>query len=368
MKKLFGTIAIILLSTFSCEKRQSGFLIEASVKQVSNGTIFYLKSWRRNSLIDSVFVMDGKFTLKGMLSRPEKLFLYANDSLTNEFIYTNLIIGNEHVTLHASKEDFPWNVDVNGSIHQDIAEKFNQVEYQKQKIRQKLEKNFEKLPGQERDEQKLSETLKRVADSLDNLKIELLKENFNSYASLINFVYYKNQIPQEELELLYQKLSPDLKKSIYGKAIEMQLNYPPANIGDHYYDYIAINQCGDTIALSGIEKYILLHFSHAACFYSQKSIPELKRLYDRYKDRLEIVKISEDLDRGAWEKSILRDSITWTNLWDGKGEYSDAVVKYGVVGAPNYVLISPENIIVEKWFGYEDGIIEEKLEKHLGAN
>jgi len=132
----------------------------------------------------------------------------------------------------------------------------------------------------------------------------------------------------------------------------LQLAYPPPQTGDQYYDYTAVNQNGDTISLSDFDKFLLLHFSHAACFYSQKSIPEQRKIYDRFRDKLEIVKISQDLNREAWKESILRDSITWVNLWDGEGEYSDAVIKYGVVGAPNYVLISPDKTIVEKWFGH----------------
>ena len=112
-------------------------------------------------------------------------------------------------------------------------------------------------------------------------------------------------------------------------------------------------------------KYILLHFSSAACYYSQQSLPELGEVYKRYNDKLEIVKISQDKGKDAWKTSIKRDSIIWINLWDGKGEYGDAVLKYGTIGTPNYILISPSKIVVEKWFGYSKGRIEEKLEGYL---
>ena len=74
--------------------------------------------------------------------------------------------------------------------------------------------------------------------------------------------------------------------------------------------------------------------------------------------------ISEDSSRKQWQNTVKKDSIPWTYLWDGKGEYGDAVVKYWSIGTPDS-LISPDKIILEKWFGYEDGIIKDKLEKHL---
>jgi hypothetical protein len=84
-----------------------------------------------------------------------------------------------------------------------------------------------------------------------------------------------------------------------------------------------------------------------------------------YKDKLEIVIISVDVSKEDWEESIKQDSITWLNLWDGKAEFGDAVVKYGIIGTPNYVLISPAKIIVDKWFGYSEGMIKEKIRAHL---
>jgi peroxiredoxin len=364
--KLFVFVTtIILLFILSCDKKSQGLTIEASVQNISDGTTFYLKNWRNSSIIDSAKVVNGQFVLNGSLSGPEHLFLYATDSITSEFLYTNLILGNEHVTFNAYKKDFPWDIDVIGSNHQDIAERFNVIEFQKQELRQLLENSFETLPEEERVEQEQTRKLKNLSDSLNQVKLALLKENFNSYACMINFKYYKNQIPNEELKSLVLKLSPELRESIYGKAIQLQLAYPPPQTGDQYYDYTGVNQYGDSVSLSDFDKFLLLHFSHAACFYSQKSIPEQRKIYDRFSDKLEIVKISQDLNSETWKKSILRDSITWINLWDGDGEYSDAVIKYGVVGAPNYVLISPDKTVVEKWFGYEDGIIQDKLRKHL---
>lgn len=367
MGKISLSISILLTALItSCKTDPEGFTINVHVNGVSSGTIFYLMNWRDNAILDSSYTRNGAFSLKGRLANPENLLLHATDSITKEFIYTNLLIGNENITINADKSDFPWNIDAAGSESQDIAEKFNEIEYQRQAVNKHLRENYEKLPVGNKDEERLNNKLRNVSDSLDKIKIELIKENFNSYAALVNFKYYKNHFSSTELGGLYENLSPELKQSIYGKAIKTQVEYPTREVGDSYYDYTAVNQNGDTVSLSEItNKYILLHFSSAGCYYSQQSLPELRDVYNRYNDKLEIVKISEDISKDVWEKSIKQDSITWMNLWDGKGEYGDAVVKYGTIGTPNYILISPGKIIVEKWFGYSNGIIEEKLKTHL---
>ena len=367
MGKISLSISILITASIaSCNSDPEGFTINVHVNDVSDGTIFYLMNWKDNAIIDSSYIRNGTFSLKGRLSNPENLLLSATDTITKEFIYTNLLIGNENVTVNANRRDFPWNIDAAGSESQDIAEKFNQIEYQRQQLNEHLRETFKKSQAGSKDEERLNDKLRNVSDSLNKIKIKLIKENFNSYAALFNFKYFKNHFSSAELTGLYGKLGPELKKSIQGRAIKTQMEYPTREVGDSYYDYTAVNQNGDTVSLSEItNKYILLDFSSAACYYSQQSLPELRDVYKRYKDKLEIVKISEDIDKDVWEKSIKQDSITCMNLWDGKGEYGDAVLKYGTIGTPNYILISPDKIIVEKWSGYSSGTIEEKLKTHL---
>ena len=349
MKRSLTILGLLATLIFACNTDPGGFTINVNVTGIKDGTLFYLKNWRDNTIIDSGYVRNGTFSLKGSLSHPENLLLHATDTVSKEFIYTNLLIGNENVTINARRADFPWNIDAVGSESQDMAEIFNRVEYQRQELI--------KLPGS---------NVSRISDSLHQVKVALIKENFNSYAALTNFKYYKLNFPTAELAGLYKSLSPELKQSIDGKAIKTQIENPPPVVGGSYYDYTAVNQNGDTVSLSEIaERYLLLHFSSAACYPSQQSIPELRMMHDRYKDRLKIVRISVDLSKEDWEESIRKDSITWLNLWDGKGDYGDAVLKYGIIGTPNYVLISPDKIIVDKWFGYEEGIIKEKIRIHL---
>lgn len=358
----FYCLVILLVISISCKSQEAQFTISANLKNVSDGTLFYLKSWDTSQIIDSAYVRKSRLLIKGNISStPENFLLYATDSLSKEFLYTNLLLGkkDKHIKFNATKQDFPWNIDASGSAIQNVAEKFNQIEYEKQNLIKQIKKSS---PGSEKS---LSDRLKQVSDSLDNVKIDLIKKNFNTYAALINFKYHKTHFSKEALATLYPKLSKELKQSKYGKAVKMQMEFPAPKIGDAYYDYTAINQRGDSVSLSQINKYILLHFSSAACYYSQQSLPELKRIYKQYSEKLEIVKISQDLNKNTWTKSIIKDSIPWTNLWDGKGDLGDAVMKYGTIGTPNYILISPDKTIIEKWFGYEEGIIADKIKKHL---
>jgi len=357
-------ILVLLLSVgiFSCKNEKNVFILEANFTDISDGTLFKLKSMKTGNHIDSSRVINGQIMLKGLLSsqHPEKLILSAIDSISKEFIYTFLLVENEHITFKATKKDFPWNIDAFGSKHQDKAERFNKILYQKQQITNELKRIHSS------DKKLLSKKVKDVSDSLDNVAFALIKQEFNSYAALENFKYHKTKFSVDELSSIYDKLDVELRETVSGKAIKLQSEYPKPLIGDTYYDYSALNQNEEAMSLSQINnKYILLHFSSFDCYYSQLALPELRKIFKANGNNLEIVSISADVNKEQWQNHLKRDSIPWTYLWDGKGDFGDAYVKYWESGTPNYVLISPNKIILDKWFGFRNGLIEEKLDKYL---
>lgn len=358
-------ILLLFLALSSCtyeiklKNNENPFTLEANLTNIPDSTVFYLQ--HTETIVDSAYVINGRISLKAQLNQhyhPENLVFF---STTPEFIYLGLLVKNgEHIRFNADKKDFPWNIDVSGSIHQDQTEKFNQLTYQKQKIIKELSRVYSS------DKELLNKKLMQVSDSIDNVTIALLKKEFNSYAALSKFKYYKTKFSNNELHTLYNKLDKDLRETVIGKAIKLQSEFPTPEIGSTYYDYSAINNNGNSIALSNIkDKYILLNFTSSSCPYCLKAAPDLKEIYNIHSDSLEIVSISNDIEKQEWIKHIKRDSILWTYLWDGKGDSNDANIKYRNQGTPGYVLISPDKIILEKWTGHRDGLLQEKLEKYL---
>ncbi len=366
MKNNLITVLSLFLVFASCKNEKKAeaekklFTLQANLTNIPDSTLFYLKSLSKSNIaLDSAYVINGHLSMKGQLKskHPELLTLLAT---APEFIYTQILVENENVTFTADKKDFPWNIDMSGSVYQDETEKFNQVMYQRQKLKNDLTAIYDS------DKEMLSKKINEMTDSLDYITVELIKENFNSYAALRYFLVHKTKFSNEELSRLYDKLDVKLRKTKDGKAVKLQSEFSKPKVGDTYYDYKAANQKGDTLALSDIKnKYILLHFSSLACYGSQLSLPELKEIYKDNADSLEIVSISTDTDKNLWQNHVKRDSIPWQYLWDGKGNFNDAYIKYWEVGTPNFVLISPDKTILERWQGYINGMIDEKIGKYL---
>jgi thiol-disulfide isomerase/thioredoxin len=127
-------------------------------------------------------------------------------------------------------------------------------------------------------------------------------------------------------------------------------------------DFFDIN--GNTKHLSDYSgKYLLLDFWSSGCGPCIMALPEMKEISETYSEKLTIVSISFDPDAG-WKKAMATHDMPWVNIRDPKS-FGGLAANYGVSGIPHYVIISPENKIVDKWVGYVNGLIKKKVSEHV---
>lgn len=110
-------------------------------------------------------------------------------------------------------------------------------------------------------------------------------------------------------------------------------------------------------------KYILLDFWSSGCGPCIMSIPEMKEVQEKYKDKLSIVSLSSDVE-SIWKEASAKHQMTWYN-WNDRKETSGLYLKYGVRGIPHYVLISPKGKIIASWSGYGKDQLLKKMEKFI---
>ena len=56
--------------------------------------------------------------------------------------------------------------------------------------------------------------------------------------------------------------------------------------------------------------------------------------------------------------------MPWVNIRDPKG-MGGLAVSYGIVAIPNYIMISPEGKIIDRWAGFEDGFLKRKMAENI---
>ena len=82
------------------------------------------------------------------------------------------------------------------------------------------------------------------------------------------------------------------------------------------------------------------------CRPCRAEIPELKRLYEKYRDAgFEIVSVSLDTDRNRWEKAMEAENMPWPQWSSLDGFKSESAKSYAVHAIPYVVLIDGEGTL-----------------------
>lgn len=316
---------------------------------------------------DSTTLENNRFKFEGHLSSPpEQIWLHA--TVDNKFINTNLLIGNDDIIVKGDILDFPWNVDITGSKTQKDFNYSQNITKEYNIKRDSLTQSFMILAPDKQQEMG-GEIWKEVGkiDSITSaLRLDYVKSHPNTYTSLIQLGYLKNQLPKDTIRKIFDKYNSKIKESKYAKVIEVFLRENISKIGDTYHDFEGLNQKDEKVEFSDIRgEYTLIDFTSAFCGPCIQAADELVEISKIYSDSLTIISFSGDPKKDVWLKSLVRDKVTWTSIWDGEGIYSETSIKYGIQGIPTFVLINPEGIIIDKWTGYGKGSIISRLEKKI---
>ncbi|MBK8501678.1 MAG: redoxin domain-containing protein [Saprospiraceae bacterium] len=213
--------------------------------------------------------------------------------------------------------------------------------------------------------QKLADSLKTIGGEKEEWEDQYLKDNFNSYIGLLMHIYRHN-IDYEKLQTLFESTSPALKESIYGRAIQTQIDFPKPIIGAHYYDFNGSDLNGGEFKLSDIsDKFILLQFAGTACYGSNLSVNDMEKIYGSYGDSIEFISIFYEPYQETCSQYIEERALPWKSVWTKGGKYGVVPDKYGVVGTPTFFLISPNKEVVSTWFGFDEGMIQNEIKKAI---
>jgi thiol-disulfide isomerase/thioredoxin len=193
------------------------------------------------------------------------------------------------------------------------------------------------------------------------LSFEFIKKNPNSFIApdlLYRLLIEEDeQLPYDTIKNLYNKLTPEVKKSYGGKQLaEKLIDFENSRIGSLAPDFKGKDLNGNLLQLSKFRnnKYVLLDFWASWCGPCREDFPFLKEIYKKYDNELEIISISKDKDIELWKNTIVKDKLEIWKHFSLKENGSFIDNNYFVTSIPVKVLIDKDGVIIGTWIGGGD--------------
>jgi peroxiredoxin len=181
--------------------------------------------------------------------------------------------------------------------------------------------------------------------------ISFIRKHPNSIISANILSVYASTWGKDTTAVLYSTLSPEIKNTSYGKNIfEFITLNKNLKVGDKYIDFTQPNTEGKNISLSDFSgKIVLLEFWGSWCGPCREGNPELVKIFNEFKNiGFDILGVASDDKKEIWIEAVQKDSLTWQNVCDLKGDKNKAALIYGVSYYPTNFLIDRNGIIIAK--------------------
>ena len=140
----------------------------------------------------------------------------------------------------------------------------------------------------------------------------------------------------------------------YEKSIARRQAQENIQAGKLAPDFTAKDVNGNDFTLSSLRgKWVVLDFWGSWCGWCIAGFPDMKHMYEKYKDRVEFVSISCRDKEDRWKAAVAKHELKWTNVLNPSNEdfKRDLSTIYNIGGYPTKIIISPEGKIMEIYVG-----------------
>ena len=192
-----------------------------------------------------------------------------------------------------------------------------------------------------------------------------IKKHPSNYALLRNLIYKSDTYSLEELKHLSSLFSDDLKKSKTYSYLKTYIkNKENLDKNGFKNNFNWVDTTGKTYNFeqvrNGKEK-ILLVFWASWCHPCRAEIPELKKFYSKYNEKVALVSLSIDSKYENWEKAVEQEKMPWLNLSGLPTNKSGVGIAYNITGVPTMILVDKNGKILKRTLNDLNSIEQELL-------
>ncbi|MFD0797570.1 redoxin domain-containing protein [Maribacter chungangensis] len=355
-------LLIVLVMAVSCNQNPDGFLIKGELRgDFEEGTQVFLKKTGDNGQpmeLDTTIVVDGKFEFSGTTTEPDIHYIFV-DKLPG---YTAIIVEDGTINFNAQKDSLGF-AKVDGTLQNEIffsyLDKSKELSQQARSIQEDMQR-ASSVQGNEATVMALNDEMQELQDEYKTFEMDFIKNNPNGLISalLLDRAISMNTVTVEEIQAMYDALTPEIKETKPGKKVldliaqkkKAEEASKSTAIGAKAPEFSGPNPDGEIVALSDIMgKVTLIDFWAAWCRPCRAENPNIVAVYEKYHDKgLNVIGVSLDRTAEAWKKAIKDDGLDWHQI-SNIAYFDDQIAKmYNVNAIPAAFLLDENGIIVAK--------------------
>ena len=342
MKKvtLMGLAGAALLC--ACQPTQKGTTISGTLTGVESDTLLVnilAMPPVENSprIADTIAMQQGKFNLELQADTlPLQVSIYAkptgNKALDMRHSIHVVALPGDVLTVNGSMEDYS----VEGS---DLYASLNEAEKTWQPTIDSLQTILKKR--RDIDPTDLPE------DSTITAQIQALGQR-----AMALHIDYIRQHPDEDASVFLASQSGSRKKIKARKEAEAKIKE-----GLPAPDFTLNDLNGQPLSLSSLRgKYVVLDFWGSWCGWCIKGIPDMKKYYEKYKGKLEILGIDCRDTEEKWKAAVEKHELPWLHVYNAGDP--DVSILYAIQGYPTKIVVAPEGKIAKVVVGEDPAFYE----------
>ena len=213
-----NNIIILLIILTSCSSEKENLIIEGKISGVKNSMI-YLSSVDEEEILDSVNIIDGKFTLKTYVDKTKEMSMILGDRNSEDKF--DFISEPAHILFTSSKDKFVFNGQIqNSKLYTDYKNLKNQINRFDEKDLEMLAEQIEiSVIGNPNKYDSINEQRLKLNQRKILFIVNYASNNSSNPISAFISYKYRENINEKFLEKIYENLNEEIKNSYYGAKL-----------------------------------------------------------------------------------------------------------------------------------------------------